>query len=234
MEFKEADRKNVFLKVGVGGLPGAGKSLGTLKLAKGFLSDIKTAAVIQTEAGRAQLYKSQIGPFKILEMPPPFTPSKLIEAIELAEKSGIKFLVIDSLSDFWAGLGGVLDMHSQAAETTRNSFTAWKSVTPKHEALFNKILSSQMHIFCTLKKKSEYIMEEVEKNGKRIQVPKKVGLADIQREGTDYRWMIQFDIDRETHHTTASKDNTGLFDGKPGFLLSEDTGKMLREWVLKD
>lgn len=228
MEFKEAEKKNTVIKGAVAGLAGAGKSLGAGLFFKGFLSNIADLAVIQTERGRMQLYADRIGKFKVLEVEPPYNPMKLIEGIEAAEKIGFKALQIDSLSDFWAGLGGVLDMHSAASEITRNSFTAWKKVTPQHEALFNKILSSPLHIICTLKKKSDYVMEE--KNGKMA--PKKVGLADVAREGTEYRWMLQFDIDRETHLATASKDNTSIFDGKPPFVISEDTGRLVREWCL--
>lgn len=234
MEFKEASRKDVKFKAAMAGLSGSGKTLSALKFFKGFLSDISSLGVIQTESGRAQLYKDKIGSFKILEMTPPFTPLKFIEAMEAAEKAGLKALVIDSLSDEWAGLGGSLDMHAAASEVTKNSFTAWKRITPQHEALFNKLLSTQLHVICTLKKKSDYIMEAVEKNGKVIQQPKKVGLADVQREGTEYRFMAVFDIDLDTHKAKASKDNTGLFDGKPPFIIDEETGKQVREWCLKE
>jgi len=210
-------------------LSGSGKSLSAGLLFKGLLTNVSDLVVCQTENGRMQLYADKIGKFKIMEMKPPFTPSSLIEALEKIEAAGHKGVILDSLSDFWAGLGGVLDMHSSAAEVTKNSFTAWKKITPQHEALFNKILSSPLHIICTLKKKSDYVMEQGP-NGK--QVPKKVGLADIARDGTEYRWMLQFDLDRETHMATASKDNTGLFDGKAPFIITEETGKKLREWCL--
>lgn len=232
MEFKEANRSDIWLKILFSGLSGSGKTLSSLRFFKGLLSDISKLGFIQTEAGRAQLYIDKIGKFKILEMEPPFTPSKFIEAIDVAETAGLKALVIDSLSDEWAGIGGALDMHSAASEVTKNSFTAWKRITPQHEALFNKLLSTQMHIACTVKKKADYIMEEVEKNGRKIQQPKKVGLADVQREGTDYRFMVQFDIDRETHLATVSKDNTGLWDGRPAFLIDEKIGHEVREWCI--
>jgi AAA domain len=228
VEFKEASKIDTKIKMAFSGLSGAGKSLSGGLFWKGFLSNISDLAVVQTEHGRIQLYADRIGKFKVLEVEPPFTPIKLIECIDAAEKANFKALQIESLSDFWAGLGGVLDMHSAASEVTRNSFTAWKKITPQHEALFNKILSSPLHILCTLKKKSDYIMEE--KNGKMA--PKKVGLADVAREGTEYRWMLQFEIERETHLATASKDNTGLFDGAKPFLITEETGRKIREWCL--
>lgn len=227
MEFKEASRKDVRMKMALAGRSGAGKTLSALLIAKGLISDIANVGVLQTEAGRAQCYLDKIGPFKVLEMEPPFTPSKFVEAIGLAETAGLKCLVIDSISDEWAGVGGALDIHSKIAESA-NSFAAWRKVTPQHESVFSKILASPIHIICTVKKKTDYLMEE--KNGKVT--PKKVGLADIQREGTEYRWMLQLDLDPEGNMATASKDNTDLFMNKPAFRISSETGLLIRQWCL--
>ena len=235
MSFKEASRKDVRIKACIAGLSGAGKTYGALSIFKGLLSDMGSLGIVQTESGRAQLYTDKFGKFKVLELTPPFTPQSFINAIDEAEKAGLKALILDSLSDEWAGLGGALDMHQDACEVVKNSFTAWKRVTPKHEALFNKILSSPLHIIATLKKKSDYVMETVKnRQGKEVQQPKKVGVANVAREGTEYRWMIQFDVDRETHLAITDKDNTGLFDGRKPFLLDESVGKEIREWCLKE
>lgn len=233
MEFKEASRKDIKIKLELDSLAGGGKTVGSLALAKGLMAgDMKNVAFAQTEVGRAQCYLEEFPGFKVLEVHPPYSPSKFIEIIEAAEKAGFRVLIIDSLSDEWAGAGGALDMHSAASDVTKNSFTAWRKITPQHDALYNKILSSPMHIICTFKKKSEYVMEEVERNGKRQTQPKKVGTTTVAREGTEYRFMIQFEIDLETHKATARKDNTGLFDGKPPFMITEDTGRALREWCI--
>lgn len=230
MEFKEASRKDVRIKMCLSGQSGSGKSMGAILIGTGLLSDPSTLGAIQTEAGRLQCYLDKAPGLKILEMQPPFTPARYLECIDVAEKSGIKCLIIDSLSDEWAGLGGALDMQSAAADVTKNSFTAWKKVTPQHEALFNKILSSPIHIICTIKKKTDYVLEPNEK-GK--QVPKRVGLKDIAREGTEYRWMLQFDLDQEQNIATVVKDNTSLFQGKAPFKISTETGKAIRDWCLK-
>lgn len=233
MEFKEASRKDVRIKMALAGPAGAGKTLGALLIAKGLVSDIKNVGVVQTESGRAQCYLEHIGPFKIMEMQPPFEPGKFVEAIGVAEKAGLKCLVLDSLSDEWAGLGGSLDLHAKASEVTKNSFTAWKRITPKHEEVFNKILSSPLHIIATIKKKSDYVMEEVtNKRGQKVQQPRRVGTKDIQREGTEYRWMLQFDIDQKANEATCSKDNTSLFQGREPFVIDESVGQKIRNWCL--
>lgn len=228
MEFKEASRTDVRMKMALAGKSGAGKTMGALKIAKGLVGDMKKVGVAQTEAGRAQCYLSMFPGFKVLEMKPPFSPDQFIKVIELAESAGLKCLIIDSASDEWAGLGGTLDIHSAASEVTRNSFAAWKKVSPQHEAFMNKVLQANIHIICTVKKKVDYIMENV--NGK--QVPKRVGTKDIAREDTEYRWIIQFDLDQDGNTAKVAKDNTGLFQGKDPFRISEQTGTMIRNWCL--
>ena len=69
----------------------------------------------------------------------------------------------------------------------------------------------------------------VEADSKGKQVPKKIGLAPIQREGMDYEFTVVFDIDLN-HNAQVSKDRTASFDGqifKPG----EETGSTLRVWL---
>lgn len=229
MEFKDAQLSDIRIKMALAGKAGAGKTLGALKIAKGLVQDVSKVGVAQTEAGRAQCYLKQFPGFKVLEMKPPFTPETFIKVIELAESAGLKCLIIDSLSDEWAGIGGALDMHQAATEQMNNSFAAWKRITPRHEALFNKILQSPIHIISTIKKKTDTVLEMV--NGK--QVPKRVGLKDIQREDVEYRWMIQLDIDQEGNTATCAKDNTGLFQGKSAFQISEQTGTTIRNWCLQ-
>lgn len=230
MEFKDAKRSDVRMKLSLAGPGGAGKTKGTLLMAKGMMGgDMSKVGMIQTEAGRAQCYLDAVGPFKILELGPPYSPEKYIEAIETAEKAGLKVLIIDSISDEWAGTGGILDLHQEVSEVTKNGFIAWKKLTPRHDAFFSKILSSNLHIFATVRKKTEYAMESV--NGK--QMPKRVGLKDIQRDDAEYKWMLQFDLDQEGNLAKAVKDNTSIFQGKPPFKITEQTGTAIRDWCLK-
>jgi len=58
----------------------------------------------------------------------------------------------------------------------------------------------------------------------------KVGLKDLQRDGFEYEFTVFFNIDRETHVAMASKDNTRIFEGKEPSIISEATGKIIREW----
>jgi hypothetical protein len=60
---------------------------------------------------------------------------------------------------------------------------------------------------------------------------KKVGTKEVQREGFEYELTLNFNIDRDSHMVVASKDNTRLFEGKDPFVITEETGKVLADWV---
>ncbi len=159
---------------------------------------------------------------------PPYTPSRYIELIQDAEKAGYDVLVIDSLSHAWTGEGGVLDMHDKAtaADRARNSFMAWREVTPKHNALVEAIIGASLHVIVTMRTKTAY--EIVDDNGKKK--PVKIGLSPVQRDGMEYEFTTVIDLSVDSHVATATKDRTQLFDGQH-FIPVVGTGETLREWL---
>lgn len=58
-------------------------------------------------------------------------------------------------------------------------------------------------------------------------------MKDVQREGWEYELTVSLNIDRDTHTAIASKDRTELFEGLAPFIITEDTGKMIKEWCEK-
>jgi hypothetical protein len=149
-----------------------------------------------------------------------------VEAIKAFESAGVDCIIIDSLSHAWAGEGGALDIQGAASAKTGNSYTAWREVTPMHNALVNAMLQSKCHIIATMRAKTEYVLEENEKGKK---VPRKVGLAPIQRDGMEYEFTVMLDLSIQ-HIASASKDRTGLLDGQY-FKPSVETGQKLLEWL---
>ena len=59
---------------------------------------------------------------------------------------------------------------------------------------------------------------------------KKLGMKDIQRENWEYELTVSLSLDRDTHTAIASKDRTGLFEGKDPFVITEKTGKAILKW----
>lgn len=209
--------------MGLQGPSGSGKTYSALLLAYGLVKDWDKIVIIDSENHSADLY-AHLGDYSVVQIGPPFSPAKYIEAIEICEAAGMEVIIIDSISHEWEGQGGILDIHSSMMG---NSFTNWSKVTPMHNSFVNKILQSPAHIIATVRSKVDYVLSD--RNGKMV--PEKVGLKGITREGMDYEFTIVLDIDLK-HHATASKDRTGLFSDKPQFVITEATGELIKDWCM--
>jgi hypothetical protein len=221
MELKTAERKRAKIKMALQGPAGSGKTMSALLLAFGLCNNWQKIAVIDTENHSAELF-SDVGPFQVCPMYAPFTPEKYIEAINFCVKKGMEVIIIDSVSHEWEGLGGILDTHSQM---TGNSYTNWSKLTPRHNAFIQTLLQSPIHIIGNIRSKQEYVL--VEKNGK--QVPEKVGMKGVQRDGLDYEFTVVLELDMK-HNAKASKDRTSLFMDKPEFKVTPETGIQIQQW----
>lgn len=220
--FRRAERKRVWLKLGIAGPTGSGKTYSALKMAFGMGRKI---AMVDTENGSGELY-AHLGEYDVLTLHAPFTVQKYIDAIEAATAGGYDVLIVDSLSHLWAADGGLLDQKTALDRRGGNSYTNWADITKQYERFKSVLLQSPIHIIGCLRSKMDYVMEENER-GK--QAPKKVGLAPVMRDGFEYELSLVFDIDM-SHGASTSKDRTGLFDGhtKP---LSEEDGRRIMQWL---
>jgi hypothetical protein len=99
------------------------------------------------------------------------------------------------------------------------------SVTPLHHDFLDTITQAKVHVICTARSKTEYVL--VDRNGK--QTPQKVGMAPITRDGFEFEMSIHFELD-QTHQAFCSKDRTGLFMDKDPFRITEDTGRKILQW----
>lgn len=222
MQIRKAERKKAKLRLGVAGPSGAGKTYSALKLAFGLGGKV---GLIDTEHGSGDLY-AHLGEYDIINIEAPYTVQKYRDAIKAFEDAGYGVIIIDSLSHAWAGDGGLLDKQGKIADRTGNSYTAWRQVTPDHNALVEDLLNSPCHIIATLRAKQEYVQE---KDDKGKTVVRKLGLAPVMRDGIEYEFTVFMDVD-QGHNASASKDRTTLFDGQV-FKISEETGKVLLRWL---
>jgi AAA domain len=219
MQLRHSERKKAKIKMALQGSAGSGKTYSSLLLAQGLTNgDFSKIAIIDSENGSADLY-AHLGQYNVLTLTPPFTPDNYIKAIDVCEKAGMEVIIIDSISHCWDYL---LDYHSSLAG---NSFTNWGKITPMQKAFTDKILQCDAHIIATMRTKQDYVLNQ--KDGKYI--PEKVGLKAVQRNDLDYEFTLVFDVDIK-HFAVSSKDRTGLFMGKPEFIINTNTGKKILEW----
>lgn len=221
MNLRKSNRSQARIRMGMQGPSGSGKTYSSLLLAYGLCNNWNKIAVIDTENQSADLY-SHLGDYNVITLKSPYSPERYIEAIQICEKGGIEVIIIDSLSHEWEGEGGILEIHAMMAG---NSFTNWSKITPRHNALIQKILNSNAHVIATIRSKQDYIITE--KSGKSV--PEKVGMKGVQRDGLEYDFTIMFELDIY-HNAQVSKDRTQLFKVNSPFKISQNTGVLIAEW----
>lgn len=219
MQLRKAQRHLSRIKMALQGPSGSGKTFSSLLLAKGLTGNFAKVALVDTENGSGDLY-ADLGTYNVLTLQEPYTPESYIQALQQCEDAGMEVIILDSITHCWDYL---LEYHSSLAG---NSFTNWNKVTPRHKAFIQKILQSPAHVIATMRVKQDYVLNE--KNGK--QVPEKVGLKAVQRDGMDYEFTIVLDLDNQ-HHAVCSKDRTGLFVNRPSFRITDKTGAEILQWL---
>jgi AAA domain len=225
---KKATKEQAKLRLALIGLAGSGKTYSALAIATNLIEGGRVC-VIDTERGSASLYADHFD-FDVIELET-HEPEHYVDAIEYVEAQGYDVCVIDSLTHAWSGKGGALEQVDSAQRRNGggNSFTAWRDVTPKHNKLVEAMLRTRMHLIATMRSKMEYVLED---NAKGQKVPRKIGLAPIQREGMDYEFTVVGDMDLE-HRLIVTKSrclgavDVGAVIEKPGAKLA----LALRGWL---
>jgi len=222
MQLRKSERKKAKIRMALQAPSGAGKTMSALLIAMGMTGDWNKIAVIDTENNSSDLY-AHLGDFNVLQLEAPFTPERYMKAIEACENAEMEVIIVDSISQEWEGMGGILNIHSNM---TGNSFTNWGKLTPRHNAFVQRMLQSRCHIIGTIRSKQDYVLTE---NSKGKLQPEKVGLKGITRDGMDYEFTLVLELDL-AHNATSTKDRTGLFMGNPPFTPTEETGKKILDW----
>ncbi len=224
IQFRKATKTQAKLRLAIVGPAGAGKTFSSLSVAQQLGDKI---AVIDTERGSASKYADEFS-FDSLELES-FEPENYVEAIKAAELSGYDVVIIDSLSHAWVGKGGALEQANNETlkQRTPNSYTAWRNVTPRHNAMIDAIVGCKCHVIATMRSKTEYVQEKDDRGKTTI---RKVGLAPIQRDGAEYEFDVVGDIDQDNNFvvtkTRCSKLSGKVFN-KPG----RELGDALRAWL---
>lgn len=214
MAFKKAVKEQSKLRLAIDGLAGSGKTYSTLSIASWIAKLMREnghgegrIALIDSERGSASLYADKFD-FDVSELDS-FSPLAYVEAIKEAERLGYDIIIADSISHAWQGKDGALDQKDRAAERKGNSWTAWRDVTPKHNALVDAMLQCKAHFMATMRVKMEYVQEKDASGKTEI---KKVGLQSIQREGMEYEFTIVGDIDHSHTMKIAKTRLDGVMD----------------------
>lgn len=233
--FKKAIRRIVAPKLAIQGVSGSGKTYSALRFARGFVGEKGRIALIDTENQSASLY-SDLTPFDVLDIAPrnnggtsAYWWQDFYDAIQAAIDEKYDMLIIDSASHIWQG---VLDFKTRLDQKGGNSFTNWGNAGQQFSNVLNQILQSHIPIICCFRSKTEYILEETEKEGRTINKPRKVGMAPITRGDSEYEFSVVFEVNRD-HNAEISKSRCSCFGNDWYSLITEQTGAEFKDWCNK-
>ena len=225
--FQKATKSQSKLRLALCGLAGSGKTFSALAIASAIAAEMRRLghgagriALVDTEHESASLYADR---FEFDTAPlDNHSPRAYVDMIREAEANGYDIVIVDSLSHAWAGKNGALEQKDNAAARGGNSWTAWRDITPMHNALVDAMLASRCHLIATMRQKMEYI-QTTEGGKTKIE---KVGLAAIQREGMEYEFTCVGDLGLD-HVLRISKTrldgvlSTGDAFERPGELFAK-------------
>jgi hypothetical protein len=237
----DATRESILLRAAICGPTGSGKTKTGLILASRMVDRLGTGPlfVIDSENKSALRYayspRSRQGyRFKHVPMPEDdYSPAAYMAALDYCEAQGAGVILIDSLSHAWNGINGVLELVDQVTQASRNKNTfseGWKTMTPIHNRLIQRVLGSSAHVIFTLRAKVDWAVQENDRGKKE---PVKVGLAPIQREGIDYEPDLFFDMTAPDNSLIVAKSRCDRL--APGELVKKpgnDFADVVIEWIL--
>lgn len=225
-EFVPASKEQAKARVALAGPSGSGKTWTSLILATVLAQEGKIA-VIDTERGSASKY---VGPFRFDRLNLyNYDPRDLVKALASAARSSHDVVVIDSLSRFWGGAGGMLEIVDNAAKRSYggNSFGGWKEARPIENDMIEAILGYPGHVIVTMRTKTAY---EITKTNDGKTVPVKIGLQPEQRNGIEYEFDVVADMDLENTFT-VSKSRCPELSGKVINRPGPEVGETLLAWL---
>lgn len=221
--FTPATREAVKARIALTGPAGSGKTFTALAIGTELAEKI---ALIDTERGRALEYADR---FSFAHFAPArFDPRDLCQLLARAAEHGYGCVIVDSLSHYWMGAGGALEIVDTAASSNRgNGMAGWKAYRPIEAQMIDALLSFPGHIIATMRVKVAY---EIDKDDRGKSVPRKVGLKPEQRDGVDYEFSLIGEMDREHVMTVTKSTCPALVDqviAKPG----ADVAAALNTWI---
>lgn len=211
--------------IGIAGTSGSGKTYTALKIARGMVNKASEIGFIDTENGRGALYHDILdGKFKIGDLYAPFSPSRYSEAIKEFIASGIKVLVIDSVSHEWEGEGGCDDI-AQAAILAGKKMANWVGAKRQHKAFMNTVLYSNVPIICCLRAREKTDFKNPDK-------PVSLGVQPICEKNFMFEMTASILMGNEGKEQKFLKMPSFLkpFFGTGTGYLGEETGKNIMNW----
>ncbi len=218
MAFKKAKAEQAFLKVGIYGPPGSGKTFTTLLCSEGLATNGKRIAFVDTERGTdfySQSIKDRAVHPAAFDFDAIYTRSitDVLAEVKALDLTQYSVVVIDSITHLWEST-----KQAYAGKLTRAGtipFTAWGSIKKPYKELMTLLLNMPAHVFILGRQGNEF--EEDETTGEL----KKTGVKMKAEGETPYEPHILLCMEAArnkdgsfTPTVTVDKDRTGILMGK--------------------
>ena len=212
---------------------GNGKTKSALLLAKGFCPDMSKVGMIETEAGRGEVYANDpvVGGYLVRPIRDNFAPVEYAKALTDLEQAGLTVAIIDSASHEWEGAGGVLGWAAKNQEEGKKGPLVWQKPKMEHQSQFILRLLQTPVSLVIVCMRAKYPMKQAVIDGRKDWVRSEV-LEPKQSEDILFEMMVHGWIDK-AHALHVTKYTTDDFrkifiDGEP---ITVETGKRLKEWA---
>lgn len=237
-EIRDASRKNVWLKMGLAGPAGAGKTKSSLLMARGLCDRWEEIVVIDSENTSSEEYVDELcngdntGVYKTLPFNPPFNYNEYCEAIEkVVSYNKFKVIVCDSISHIWAGSGGLLSKANELGATSRDGGRgAWRQVDPMYMRFVESIKQAPIHIITTMRAKSDFGKNKTEDDKQTTQ---RFLTNIVMRDGFEYELSALLLMTRTQNGVRAivDKKRSLPFPENEPFIPSIKFGQEIRSWL---
>lgn len=159
-----ATREGSHILLSLTGPSGSGKTYTALEIGRGLVGPNGRIGFLDTEAGRGRLY-ADVTAYDYAELTAPFTPMRMIQAINAFEDHGVDCLIIDSASHEWEGVGGC---HDLAEGTKKQGLLKWAMPKAQHKRFVSRLLSARMHIITTLRAREKFSQTRDPETGREV------------------------------------------------------------------
>jgi len=216
--------------IGIAGISGSGKTYTALLIARGMVDKASEIGFLDTENKRGSLYADILdGKFMIGDLYPPFTPTRYAQAIKEFQDSGVKVLVIDSVTHEWEGEGGCDDIaNAPKANGEPRKVANWIGAKREHKQFMNVLLQSNMDIVCCIRAREKTDFKDPNR-------PTSLGIQPICEKNFMFEMtasMLMINEGKTQQFLKVPSFLKNSFGSGQGYLGIE-TGVKIREWLDK-